>query len=100
MTQKQYLKEVTPEQFDKFTNEEKMKYITEESLKFAQLVLGTIEKWKGADSVKCLGLLQASIILHKLRRFVDDEQFIFTTKEYLENMVITQNEAPANGGVK
>jgi hypothetical protein len=98
MSQKQYLKDITPAQFDKFTSEEKMKFITEESLKFAQLVIGNIQKWKGADSVKCLGLLQASIILHKMRGFVDDDQFLFTTKEYLENMVITQNAAPANGG--
>lgn len=99
MPQKQYLKDITPAQFDKFTPEQKMKFITEESLKFAQLVLKNIEKWKGADSVKCLGLLQASIILHKMRLFVDDEQFIFTTKEYLENMVITEN-APQQNEVK
>lgn len=99
MTQKKYLKDITPAQFDKFTNEEKMKFITEESLKFAQLVIGNIQKWKGADSVKCLGLLQASIILHRMRGFVDDEQFIFTAKEYLENMVITQHD-PEEKGIK
>lgn len=92
MTQKQYLKNISPERFSALTTEEKGQYITEESMKFANLVLQNVDKMYCGDAVKILGLLQAAIIVQKITGIVPDEEFLQTTKMYLENMKIT------NGG--
>lgn len=91
------LRSIKQEQFEKFTPDEKWQYIVSESIVFAQLLIGTIDKWQAGDAVKCLGCLQASIILHKMRRFVPDEEYMHTAAEFLKNLQVDVNAGLAQG---
>lgn len=86
------LRPLKQEEFEKFTPDEKWQYVVSESLVFAQLILGMVDKWQAGDAVKCLGCLQASIILHKMRPAVPDEEFMHTANEFLKNLKVKVNQ--------
>lgn len=81
---------ITEEQFNAMPHAEKVKFITGQAAQVADLLLLNIEKWKHPHTVKCLGLLLASVILHKMGGHVSNQEYINTVEMYLNNIKIQQ----------